>query len=41
MTIEHFLDTALDAIPELVGGALAYVSAFAYDPYVAGQPPAP
>ncbi|GAA3902646.1 hypothetical protein GCM10023084_63900 [Streptomyces lacrimifluminis] len=41
VAIEHFLDTALDAIPELVGGALSYVSAFASDPYVAGQPPAP
>lgn len=41
VAIEHFLDTALDAIPELLGGALVHVSAFAADPYVAGRPPAP
>ncbi|MEU6540819.1 hypothetical protein [Streptomyces sp. NPDC047000] len=35
VAIEYFLDTALDAIPEMVAGALAYVSAFASDPYVA------
>jgi hypothetical protein len=41
VAIEHLLDTALDAIPEMVGGALAYVSAFASDPHVAAAWAAP
>ncbi|WRZ91985.1 hypothetical protein OHB54_24670 [Streptomyces sp. NBC_01007] len=41
VAIEHFLDAALDAIPEMVGGALAYISAFASDPYVAAPGAAP